>query len=208
LSLNKALVAKASEIEFFPAMVSKDCTGYFKFFESNYRVDYRNAFRKGTWPRFFVNTRVKGVWLNVHPKCETLEFLFDLATLELVDYEKYDHTPGLIYGYDGFHCKTHCAGVKIHILVCNIIELTEKYIDYSRIDDEAGFHAAKNIKKAIEAFGGGRTVRRRTRRNIYAAQEETCKEKAVHNLLSHMETLSFRIPNQLSGPCLDLLITG
>ncbi|OPY73259.1 MAG: hypothetical protein A4E62_00575 [Syntrophorhabdus sp. PtaU1.Bin002] len=139
-------------IEFFPAMVSNGCNGYFRFWESKYAEEVRKAFRSGDQPHFFIDTKVKGIWLNVHPQSETLEFVFDLATLELADYQKYDHTPNLIYGYEGFFCKTQYAGVKIHILVCKIIELTEKYIEYSKVYDEAGFYGTGDMQKAAESF--------------------------------------------------------
>jgi len=70
-------------IEYFAAIVTKDCNGYFKFSDSKYQEDYRNTFKKGKWPKFSVDTKVKGIWLDIHPECETLEFMFDLATLEL-----------------------------------------------------------------------------------------------------------------------------
>ncbi len=139
-------------IEYFDAMVSKDCNGYFKFSGSKYQEDYRKAFRKGQWPTFSVDTRVKGIWLNVHPKCETLEFVFDLSTLELADYQKYDRTPDVIHYYEEFFCKTQFAGVKAHVLVCKIIERSEKNIDYSKIYDEAGFYGTQNMQKVTEAF--------------------------------------------------------
>ncbi|MEW6676181.1 MAG: hypothetical protein AB1348_09325 [Nitrospirota bacterium] len=140
-------------IEFFPKMVSKDCTGYFKIWETKYAEEVRRAFRKGKRPRFFIDTRKKGIWLDVQPKCETLEFTFDLKTLELADYEKYDHSPGVIYGYNGFSCKTQFAGLSAHILVCKVIKLTEKYIDFSKIDDEGEYYYSQDIEKAKKAFG-------------------------------------------------------
>src|SRR5664280_687817 len=133
-------------------MVFNGCNGYFTFSDSKYREDYRKAFREGKWPKLLVETKVKGIWLNVHPKSETLEFTFDLATLELADYQRYDHTPNLVHYYEGFFCKTQYAGVKIHVLVCKIIELTEKYIDYSKIYDEAGYYGTGNMQAAAEAF--------------------------------------------------------
>ncbi len=78
--------------------------------------------------------------------------MFDPATLELADYQKHEHTPNLIYGYERFFCKTQYAGVKIHVLVCKIIELTEKYIEYSKIYDEAGYYGTGNMQTATEAF--------------------------------------------------------
>lgn len=145
-------------IEFFPAMVSKDCNGYFTFFDSKYREEMRHAFQKGKRAEFSVDTRQKGIWLNVHPKCETLEFMFDVKTLELANYARYDHTPELIYGYEGLFCKTQFAGVKVHILVCKIIQLTEKYIDYSEIYDEAGFYDTQDVRVAQKAFTESRTM--------------------------------------------------
>lgn len=103
-------------------------------------------------PELSVDTKVRGIWIGIYPKCDTLEFVFDLATLEPVNYQEYDHVPGIIHSYEKFFCKTQFSGVKIHILACNIIELTEKYIDYSDIHDEAGFYETKNVQKAAEAF--------------------------------------------------------
>lgn len=145
------------QIEFFPAMVSKTCNGYFKLWDSRYREEMRNAFQKGEWPKFSVDTRKEGIWLNVFPKCETLDFIFDVKTLDLADYQRYDHTPGLIYGHEGFSCKTEFAGVKAHILVCKIIQLTEKYVDYSRIYDEADFYDTQDVRAAQKAFMVSRT---------------------------------------------------
>jgi hypothetical protein len=140
-------------IEFFPKKVTNRCTGYFKIWETKYADEVRKAFRNGREPKFSIDTRKKGIWLNIHPKCETLEFTFDLNTLELADYEKYDHSPGVIYGYNGFCCKTQFAGLQTHILVCKIIKLTEKYIDFSKINDEGDYYYCKDIEKAKIAFG-------------------------------------------------------
>lgn len=140
-------------IEFFPRMVSGNCTGYFKIWETKYTEEVRRAFKKGKRPEFSINTRKKGIWLNIHPKCETLEFTFDLNTLELADYERYDHSPGVVYGYNGLFCKTQYAGLQTHILVCKIIKLTEKYIDFSNINDEGDYYHSKDIETARKAFG-------------------------------------------------------
>jgi hypothetical protein len=139
-------------IEYFPAMVFNGCNGYFTFSDSKYQEDYRKAFKEGKWPKLSVDTKVKGIWLNVHPKSETLEFTFDLATLELADYQRYDHTPRVIHYYEQFFCKTQFAGVKEHITVCQVIKITEKYIDYSKIYDEAGYYGTKNMQTAVESF--------------------------------------------------------
>lgn len=134
-------------------MVSKDCNGYFKIWGTKYAEEVRKAFKKGKRPRFFIDTRKKGIWLNVHPKCETVEFTFDLCTLELADYESYDHSPGVIYGYNGFSYKTQFAGFPTHILVCKTIKLTEKYIDFSNINDEGDYYHGQDVEKAKKAFG-------------------------------------------------------
>jgi hypothetical protein len=149
---------KKEGIEFFPKMVSSDCTGYFKIWNTKYAEEVRKAFRNGKRPRFFINTRKKGIWLAIHPKCEPLEFTFDLNTLELANYEKYDHSPGVIYGYNGFFCKTQFAGISTHILVCKVIKLAEKYIDFSNIDDEGDFYHTQDIKAAMEAFRESTTM--------------------------------------------------
>lgn len=148
---SKEQIEKES-VEYFPAMVSTKCNGYFKIWETKYRENVRSAFKKGQQPKFFIDTRMKGIWLNLFPKCDTLEFFFDVNTLELASYQQYNHTPNLLYGYDGFFCKTQFAGVKAHIIVCNVIQLTEKYIDYSEIYDEADFYNTQNVQTATEAF--------------------------------------------------------
>ncbi|MFH1648445.1 MAG: hypothetical protein ABIA11_01775 [Patescibacteria group bacterium] len=140
-------------IEFFPKMISYKCNGYFRIWNSRYTKEVRKAFRRGKSPGFSINTRKKGIWLDVHPKCEILEFTFDVNTLELAGYQKYDHSPGVIYGYDGFFCKTQYAGLQTHILVCKIIKLAEKYIDFSNINDEGDFYHSQDIETARKAFG-------------------------------------------------------
>lgn len=139
-------------IECFPAMVTKDCNGYFKLWESRYQEVYRQAFKKGIWPKLSVDTKTKGIWLDIHPNCETLEFIFDLASLELANYQWHDRTPHVVHYYEGFFCKTQFAGARAHIAVCKIIELTENYLDYSSIYDEAGYYGTGDIQKAIQAF--------------------------------------------------------
>jgi len=148
---NKEEVEKQN-IEYFPAMVTKDCNGYFKLWDSRYQEVYRQAFNKGIWPTFSVDAKTKGIWLDIHPDCETLEFVFDLASLELANYQRHDRTPHLVHYYEGLFCKTQFAGVKAHIAVCKIIELTENYVEYSSIYDEAGFYGTDDIEKATEAF--------------------------------------------------------
>jgi hypothetical protein len=39
-----------------------------------------------------------------------------------------------------------------HMVVCEIIRYTEKYIDYSKIYDEAGYYRTQDVQKAAESF--------------------------------------------------------
>lgn len=143
---------KKDGIEFFPKMVSDTCTGYYMIGDSKYADEARKALRKGKYPEFSIDTNVKGICLNVHPECETLAFEFDLKTLELVKYRQYNHSPGIIYGYDSLFCKTQFAGFKIHQLICKLIKLTEKYIDYEEIYDEAEYYHNQDEEAAQKAF--------------------------------------------------------
>lgn len=140
-------------IEFFPEMVSEDCNGYFDIYDTKYAEEVRRCFRQGIWPIFRIDTKRKGIALNVHQDCESLEFSFDLKTLELANYETYDHSPGVVFGYNGFFCKTQYAGFATHVTVCRIIKLTERWVDYSSVYDEAGFYHTENMENAGKAFG-------------------------------------------------------
>lgn len=143
---------KKDGLEFFRKMVSPGCNGYFKIWDTKYAGDVRRVFRKGQRPKFFINTRKKGIWLDLHPKCELLEFIFDLNTLELANYETYNHSPGVIYGYNGLFCKTQFAGFKTHTLACLLIKRAEQYIDFSEIYDEANLYAERDLEKAEKNF--------------------------------------------------------
>ncbi len=58
---------------------------------------------------------------------------------------------------------------KGHTLVCTIIELTEKYIDYSRVYDEASFYDTSDNEKLAESFWESsahiKALRRKAQRN-------------------------------------------
>lgn len=144
---------KKYEIEFFPKMVSRDCNGYFNFFETRYADEVRNTFKRGVRPTFHINTKQKGICLNIHPECETLEFSFDLQTLELANYSIIDErNPWEIWGSGGFFCKTQFAGFETHKTVCALIKMTERYIDYADIYDEADFYQTLDEEKTKQEF--------------------------------------------------------
>jgi len=144
---------KREGIEFFPKMVSPECNGYFQIHDTKYAKEARCSLRKGIPPVFPVDTKRKGICLNLHRRCETLEFTFDLGTLELANYETYEHSPGIVYGYNGFFCKTEYAGFETHQMVCKIIKMAERYIDFSDVYDEAGFYHSRDEEGARRAFG-------------------------------------------------------
>ena len=50
---------KESKIEFFPDMVSRQCNGYFRIFDTPFAESYRDAFRKGRYPTFKIDTTSK-----------------------------------------------------------------------------------------------------------------------------------------------------
>ncbi len=139
-------------IEFFPKMISEDCNGYFRIFDTPYAETVRHAFTEGRQPQFHIDTSMRGISLDLHPQCESLEFIFDLKTLELANYQTSQDRPRVVLGYNGFFCKTQFAGFDTHITVCKIIKMTERYIDYSSIDDEAGFYYQQDTAKAQKEF--------------------------------------------------------
>ncbi|MCI0706097.1 MAG: hypothetical protein L0Y80_01250 [Ignavibacteriae bacterium] len=143
---------KKENIEYFPKMVSKDCNGYFKIFDTKYAAAVRAAFSQERWPSFYVDTVVKGIWVEVHPDCEGLEFTFDLKTLELASYETYDHSPGIVHGYGGLFCKTQFAGFEAHKTVCKLIKMAERYIEFSDIYDEAGYYHSQDEDAGRNSF--------------------------------------------------------
>ncbi len=143
---------KESKIEFFPDMVSRQCNGYFRIFDTPFAESYRDAFRKGRYPTFKIDTHVKGIILYPHEKCEPLEFTFDLNSLELVNYQVPDDNPEIIYGYNSCSCKTQLARFKTHVMVCETIRLAEKYVDFSKIKDEAEYYHSRDLLAGIKNF--------------------------------------------------------
>lgn len=116
------------DIEFFPAMVFNNCNGYFKIFTSRYAEQFRKSFNEGKWPSFSVDTRVKGIRLDIHPRAETVGFLFDLDNLQLCSYQIDPH--GFCDFSDLVFCKTRYAGVKVHIILCKVIEMKQIELNY------------------------------------------------------------------------------
>ena len=139
-------------IEFFPEMVKADCNGYFKLYDTKYVNDIREGFDMGMYPKFHLETHVSGIILYPHEKCEPLKFIFNMKTLELGNYEMYDHTPDAIYSYNSCSCKTQFAGFKTHALVCETIRLAEQYIDFSKIKDEAEYYHSRDLMVGIKNF--------------------------------------------------------
>lgn len=139
-------------IEFFPKMVSSQCNGYFRLFHTRYRNAVRTSFEKGERPHFFINTKRKGIQVSLHPQCENLNFIFDVKTLELIDYSRCAHKPGIIFGLEGFSCKTQFAGFEIHQTVCKLIKMASRYIDFSDVDDESKYYDTENILESKNSF--------------------------------------------------------
>lgn len=146
------------KIEFFPEMVSSRCNGYFRLFKTKYQDEVRTALNQGTHPRFSINTKQKGIQIDLHPRCETLCLIFDLKTLELIDYSTDKRNPDVIYGIEGFSCKTQFAGFETHHTVCKLLKMASQYIDFSDIDDESGFFDTGNIEATQREFNVMRLV--------------------------------------------------
>ncbi|MCL4540321.1 MAG: hypothetical protein M1378_12135 [Bacteroidetes bacterium] len=152
-----AYVPPASEIlkkklEFFPRMITRECSGFFKIYDTQYSEGLREGFRVGLWPKFSIDTRVKGIVLYPHKKCEELRFIFNMNSLDLVHYEWSEDNPGVIHGYNSCWTKTQFAGFKTHVLVCETIRLAERYIDFSEIKDESGYYHTKDLMVGIKNF--------------------------------------------------------
>ena len=139
-------------IKFFQLMVSSQCNGYFKIYDTKFAVEVKESLEKGAWPSFTIDTHKKGIQLTLHPKCETLSFIFDLQTLELASYEVYAHSRGIIYGFNGFSCKTQFAGFETHRTVCKLIKMASRYIDYTKVYDESKYYETEDSHASQENF--------------------------------------------------------
>ncbi len=139
-------------IEFFPAMVSATSNGYFRIIDSPFADPVREFFRKGEYPKFMIDTHVKGIILYPHEKCEPLDFVFDLRTQELFCYDFDEKYPGAIHGYLACSCKTQFAGFRTHVLVCETIRLAENHVGFSLIDDETLYYHSKDLLLGIKNF--------------------------------------------------------
>jgi len=143
---------KGDKIEFFPKMVSVKCNGCFRIFDTPFSDAVRESLRRGKEPESHIDAHVKGIILDPGPKCESLAFIFDLNTLRLANYERSKRDPGVIYGYNSFWCKTQFARFKTHVLVCETIRLAERYVDFSKISDEAEHYHSKDLMVGIKNF--------------------------------------------------------
>lgn len=143
---------KTRKIEFYPTMVSPKCNGYFRIFDTPYADRYREAFRRGRYPRFKIDTHAKGMVLYPHKFCDLLMFVFDLNTLKLASYGTSGKNSDEVHGCDSFSCKTQFAGFKNHVLICETIRLAERYIDFSKIKDEAEYYHSRDLMVGIKNF--------------------------------------------------------
>lgn len=145
--------SKRDKIEFFPKMVTTKCNGFFEIFDTRFRGKVRDALKKGKYPKFHIDTHAKGITLYPHKKCEALEFVFDMSTMELVSYETYENEPGMVYGRDRLcFCRTQFSNFRIHALVCETIRSAKRHIDFSEIRDETGYYHSKNLKLGAKNF--------------------------------------------------------
>ncbi len=140
------------DVHFYPQMVSAQCNGYFKVYETKYAEKVKESLGQGVWPSFTIDTYKKGIQITLHPKCETLEFIFDLKTLELANYEVYAHSRGIIYGFNGFSCKTQYAGFEVHRIVCKLIKMASRYIEYTRVYDESKYYESEDSETGQDSF--------------------------------------------------------
>ncbi len=144
--------SRRHNIEFFPKMVTPECNGFFRIFDTQYAEGIREGFRAGLWPKFRIDTHLKGIILYPREKCEELKFVFNMKSLELANYEVHDHITNVIYGYNSCWSKTQFAGFRIHVMVCETIRLAEKYVDFSMIKDEAGYYHSRDLMAGIKNF--------------------------------------------------------
>ena len=141
-----------NKLEFFPRMITRECSGFFKIYDTQYSEYLREGFGSGLWPKFSIDTHVKGIVLYPHEKCEELRFVFNMNSLDLVHYEWSKDNPGVIHGYNSCWCKTQFAGFKTHVLVCETIRFAGKYIDFSEIKDEAEYYHSRDLMAGIKNF--------------------------------------------------------
>lgn len=99
-----------------------------------------------------IDTDLKGIILSPRPKCESLDFVFDLETQELFRYDFDEKHPDTIHGYLACSCKTQFAGFKNHVLVCKMIKFAENFIEFSLIDDEAMYYHSRDLLDGMKNF--------------------------------------------------------
>lgn len=140
------------DVKFYSRMVSSKCNGYFKVYDTKYALEVKEFLEQGIWPSFNIDTYKKGIQITLHPKCEMLQFIFDLKTLELACYEVYAHSRGIIHGFNGFSCKTQYAGFEVHVIVCKLIKMASRYIDYTKVYDESEYYESEDSQASQESF--------------------------------------------------------
>jgi hypothetical protein len=80
------------------------------------------------------------------------ELYLYLQTLELGNYEVYAHSRGIIYGFNGFSCKTQFAGFDVHRIVCKLVKMASRYIDYTKVYDESKYYETEDSHASQESF--------------------------------------------------------
>ncbi len=143
---------KKEHLEFFPKMVSADSTGYYKVYDSAYAEKVRVFLKDGKNPEFPIDTVQRGIWVQPHSKCEALRFLFDMKTLQLVDYTVSPDNPNVIFGMEGNYCKTQFAGFRTHVAVCDLLRWSTQFIDFTSIVDEAGYYETQDYEASQKRF--------------------------------------------------------
>jgi len=140
------------QLEYFPLMVTKQNSGYYKIYKTRFANLVREFLRNGSYPSFSIDTVQKGILLYVHPKCDPLLISFDTTTLELIELLFHKTKPDVFYSFASSSCETQFAGFETHRIICGILKWVEQFLEWSDIYDECGFYETQDEKSARTLF--------------------------------------------------------
>ncbi|MGI9863048.1 hypothetical protein SDD30_16860 [Moorella naiadis] len=104
-------------------------------------------------PAFFtnINERVKGIVINLHPKCESFDVTWNVgrgSKAYLASYYMSAH---------GYWCEGHCftktqyAPLECHVTICKLLRFLQDHFGVKlRVDDEGGYYETGNLNKLAD----------------------------------------------------------
>lgn len=102
-------------------------------------------------PGFFdgIDEQVKGILINLHPKCESFEVTWNVSRGKKAYLASYIHVPRDDCWYEG-HCftKTQYAPLWCHVTVCKLLRFLESHFGAKlRVNDEGEYYETGDLKR-------------------------------------------------------------